>query len=379
MFRVKRLKFFYIFILVTLFFIFSNLNSYIDLLAKTSSNNDIVNEFIGGTKQKLNFGFREQSYPVSYEDPNSSSSPPEYAGFCNTFSDEIFEKLKIYLRQKLENQNLSYIDINHKLSSLKLVKLPVHNFSQGGYYKRFDGITKGSIDIECGTNSIRPDLAEIDFSAPFFQTGVSLLVKKSDLKKVSSNEKDFGELKIGVVSGSTTHDWLKKVKNYQNFIAYKSRTEAISALKENSIEAYASDYIILKGIQDNDKELVKEYGIYPKYLTVEEYGLAIKPRQGQFKSIINATLIDSPKVKNKIQILEDNYTIKSDNKFSENPSFDSLYKILSNPLNTFLLGISISILVLIASFKKTRKMITDVLKKLWEQVLPEIVRLLLRK
>lgn len=73
------------------------------------------------------------------------------------------------------------------------------------------------------------------------------------MTKILSNEKKLGDLKVGVVSGSTTDTWLKKVKNYNKIFVYNSRPEAIAALKVGQIEAYISDYIILQGILKNIK------------------------------------------------------------------------------------------------------------------------------
>lgn len=380
MLKTMYFKFSRVLILTVLFCIIAN--SVIDntLLAQTNPSADIIKDFIDGRKNELRIGFRVQSYPISFIDPNSvSPTSKAYNGFCNTFADQIFADLKDHLKSEFrKNPNLSPLEIDSKVNAISLTKTDVVNLSQG---KRFDGVIKGLIDVECGANSIQYN-TEVEFSDPFFSTGISLLAKKDNLEKVSQNEAELGNLKVGVVSGTTTYDWLVKDKRYESLESYQSRPEAIAALKSDLLGAYGSDYIILKGILETDSVLKNNYDVYPKYLKDQSYGLIVKAGQSKLIHLINDKTLKSSNVLDNIKFLKQNYSKPESEGIGGNFSFNQvvnfIHKLFSSPLNSFLLGISISIVVLILSFKKTRQLIAEVFKKLWEQILPDVVGWLYR-
>jgi hypothetical protein len=228
------------------------------------------------------------------------------------------------------------------------------------------------IDIECGANSIRHDLGEIEFSSPFLQSGISLLAKKENLEKVASDEKHLGGLKVGVVSGTTTYKWLLEEKGYKSTLPYSSRSEAISKLRNGSIDAYVSDYIILRGILERDRNLKDKYDVYPKYLREQEYGLVIKKGQSKLKEIIDET-IKSPEVSDEIRYFNNTYSNQNFGNSLLVPHISFLYKVFSNPLHSFLLGISMSAFILMATISPCRQKIPEVISGVWERVRPDVV------
>jgi ABC-type amino acid transport substrate-binding protein len=375
MLKATYFKFSKILVLMILFFIISH--SAIDraLLAQTNSSADIIEEFIEGRKSELKIGLRKQSYPISFSDDNSDSSKI-YSGFCNTFADQLFADLKDHLKREMwkRSPNLSSTEIQTQVNAISLTKTDVVNLSRG---KRFDGVIRGLIDVECGANSIQYN-TEVEFSNPFFTTGISLLTKKGNLDKILQNEKSLGNLKIGVVSGTTTSEWLIKNKQYENFVPYQSRYEAIIDLKSDFLQAYASDYIILKGILEQNVDLKDNYDLYPKYLDEQNYGLVVKSRQRNLKQLIDEKTLNSPIIKDKIKSLEKNYSKLGFEENGGTSGFNQVIsfinKLSSSLLNSILLGILISIVVLMLSFKKPRQLIAEIFKKLWEQVLPDVVR-----
>jgi ABC-type amino acid transport substrate-binding protein len=370
----------------TLVIIFLNLTLCASLFAQqlvdrnlVDDHRDLVKEFIDGNKKELKIGFREQSYPISYLNPNSGndSNLKEYQGFCNIFADELFERLKNHIERELHlNKKLSTLQINKKIESLKLVKSDVINFTQGGFIKRYDGVIKGIIDVECGTNSIRHDVQEpIEFSKAFLQNGISLLATKENLEKVKANEKQLGNLRVGVISETTTYQWLVEEKGFLP-ISYSSRSEAIRDLKKGVIDAYVTDYVILKGISETNKDLKNnEYDLYPKYLKEQEYGLVIKKGQSKFKEIINET-IDSDKLSSEIAWLKNNYSLerKPDNwilKILTN--IDFIHYILLISLIPFLLGILISAFLPRNTVSSLRQKISEVFLGFWELIRSDLV------
>lgn len=377
MLKATYFKFSKILVLTVLFFIISHSAIDIRLVAQANSSADIIKEFIEGRKSELKIGLRAQSYPISFVDPNSVSPTSKvYSGFCNTFADQLFDDLKEYLKQELwkRSANSSTTEIENKVNAISLRKIDVVNLSQG---RRFGGVITGLVDVECGANSIQYN-TEVEFSDPFFSTGISLLTRKDNLDKVSQNEKELGNLKIGVVSGTTTYDWLVKQKKYKNFVPYGSRPDATSALKSDKLGAYTSDYILLKGILEQSPALESNYDLYPKYLEEQNYGLVVKAGQSKLKELIDEKTLKSPSILNEIQFLKNDYSKQGSEKKGETSGFNQVIsfisKLFSSPLNSFLLGIAIPVVILMLFFKKTRQLIAEIFKKLWEQVLPDVVR-----
>ena len=360
--------------------VFNNVVIFGELPVK-ASNNDIIEEFISGRKKELKIGFRVLSYPVSYLKTDPDSTVPDisstYDGFCNVFADELFANLKSHIQQEFtKNQRLSTQEILNKVNSLRHTKSQVINFGQGGHFRRYGGVIEGQIDVECGANSIRYDQQDIEFSDPFLSSGISLLALRDNLERVASDEKNLGSLKVGVVGGTTTYKWLREEKGYPDIkiSLYTSRKDAINALHHSEIDAYVSDYILLKGLLENNQEFLSKakYDVYSKYLKEQEYGLVIKKGQSKLKEIINET-IKSPKSLQKIEELNDNYSIKSVTKFPLPIPIDSIEKLFKNPLNTFLLGLSISGFVIIITVPIFRDKLRKFLKEVWERIRPDIV------
>jgi ABC-type amino acid transport substrate-binding protein len=367
----KRIFTFLLLILSTTTVIFTNLVICNSLPAQATSD-DIVQDFIDGTKKELNIGFRVQSYPISYVNPDSipsDKSKSYYTGFCNIFADKLFEDLKIHLKNELSGKP-SLLD---KVDYLKLVRTDVINFPQDDpNIKRYGAVINKQIDVECGANAIRKDLNEIEFSNDFLQDGISLLTKKEKFEEIRRG--NFSELKVGVVSGTTTYQWLHNDILHNKILPYSSRPKAISSLKDSQTEAYASNYIILRGVLERDRNLRDKYDVYPGYLKPQKYGLVIKKGQSRLKEIINNTIND-PEVKAEIEYLNNTYSLKSTDS-TPKPDIDfldKLGKVFSNPLHSLLLGILISAFVLLATITPFRQKISEVISGVWTRICPDIV------
>ena len=130
-----------------------------------------------------------------------------------------------------------------KIQGLKINWVPVTVQS------RFDAVAKGRADMECGSSTITlTRLKQVDFSNVTFVETTGLLAKKdAGLRSLS----DLSDKKIAVIGGTTNQRAIEaQVKRRllsAAVVPFGSREEAIAALEEGKVDAFASDRLLLIG------------------------------------------------------------------------------------------------------------------------------------
>lgn len=274
--------------------------------------------------QQIRIGTRTAAFPIG-----KVSSDGQISGFCgDAFEDG--------LRQELLNRGIQSSITNQNVA----------NQYKGTRYPRYNGLITGKIEIECGPNSPSSgDLIdettgryfrdEISFSDPFHQTENKLILKVDQARRLhelpaSEQEDEIYKLDIGVVKNTTT------LKNFQEkgkaYTSYPTREEALDDLDAGSIEAYASDAIILqtlleRGVQGTELEkrrppYEEEFILFPlkakEYLPgldEESFVIVVKkntPYERELLDVINTTL-SSIQNKNGLAEIEKDYVISDSN------------------------------------------------------------------
>jgi ABC-type amino acid transport substrate-binding protein len=261
----------------------------------------------------LKLGVRTSVYPLG----NNIKTPYSAKGFCGTFGKELQKELA------------------SKGQQIKVEYIPIVNQHKGVIAPRYHGLKTGQIDIECGPNSISsgklPTGEGIEFSNPFYKTGVKLLLKEELAKKLDLQLIELNEIKIGVVRESTTLEVLSK--NNIKFVDYDSGRKALNALEVNDVNAFASDALIVgnllkKGVDQPGQPKREpyenlEYTIYPNssskrtYLTsepTEEYAMAVMGGTPFTKDLLNAInkTLEKSKLSSEGQKLKEYETRASD-------------------------------------------------------------------
>jgi polar amino acid transport system substrate-binding protein len=226
----------------------------------------------------IKIGVRTTAYPIG-----NNVRPDKAGGFCGIFG----EQLKQELASKNKQIKVQYIDVE----------------------PRYDGLIQGQVDLECGPNSLASNTIsttkDIKFSNPFHQTGVKLLLKNKLAQELISKDKELTDIKIGVVRATNTFNLLENRSDIDEF--YNSRDEALNALDNDKIQAFASDALIIwtllkKGVNHPKKLPRKEYEnsgytIYPEisseisYLIespTEQYAIAVKDSAKFATPLLNA-------------------------------------------------------------------------------------------
>lgn len=138
-------------------------------------------------------------------------------------------------------------------------------------HNRISMLNSGQADMIIATMSITPKrMNVVDFSEPYYFAGQTAIVNNnSNIKSIS----DLANKRIGVAFGTTAYEGIKNVvPTASGIIGFKTYSEAIKALKENEIDAFALDDTILIGYTLKDKTLRM---LLHKY-TQEPYGIAFR-------------------------------------------------------------------------------------------------------
>ncbi len=151
---------------------------------------------------------------------------------------------------------------------------------------RIPFLKDGTADLILSTMTINAERdEEIDFSEPYFIARGRILVKKSDnsIKSV----KDLEGKKVCTALGSTYEDTLKKQAPKAKTTLVDGYSECLEAIQNGSVDAEATDDVILTGhiIQDDSLKLVEG-----EELTTEPYGVGIKEGDSAFQEFVNESI-----------------------------------------------------------------------------------------
>lgn len=198
--------------------------------------------------------------------------------------------------------------------SVNVATVSIENQYRGAQYPRFAGLKDGSIDVECGPNSIgaenledpntkNPHSENVEFTDRIFaQTSIKLLLRRqlnATLEQLSGDQltAELGRISIGVLSGTTTQEAFEDEPQYEGVVFYTtsgsneppSLEKALDALDSGEIDAIASDGIILSsflknGIIGNNEPVDTKYfrKERPPY---EDEGFTLFPSEGSLPGI----------------------------------------------------------------------------------------------
>ena len=209
-------------------------------------------------------GYREQSLPFSFR--GDDGKPTGY-------SIDLCQRIVTGIQQQLK---LPKLDV-------KWVAVTVDS--------RITAVVNGTIDLECGsTTSSLSRQEQVDFSNMTFVDGASLLVKTTSN---FATFQDLGGKKIGIIPGTTTDGALRTVLQKTSVTAQivpvTDHLGGLAALESGSIDAYASDRVILIGLASTAKE-PGQYAIAERYLSYEPYGFMMRRGDAPFRLAVNRVL-----------------------------------------------------------------------------------------
>lgn len=225
---------------------------------------------VGGTLDKISksgefvIGYRADSGPLSFE--NADGLPSGYAV-------DICRRVAAGVDAHFPDQDIA----------TRFVRIPAN--------ERISAVVDGKVDIECGSTTITLSRQEkVDFSLPTFITGGSVLtLAAARLESMA----DLAGKKIGVANDTTTIEQLRTYLEDNvieaDIVVVEDRNEGMRRLNRGSIDALASDQIVLIGqiIEASDP---KRYSLHEEIFSYEPYGLVMRRNDAAFRLVVNRSI-----------------------------------------------------------------------------------------
>lgn len=220
----------------------------------------------------LTAGVRTDAVPFGYTDKN------------NTLQGYSVDLIKL-IQKRLEKQLNKPIKLQLKTVNLK---------------DRFTQVETGQLDIVCEATSITAEREEtVDFSIPYFTSGIQLLVREADAERLDPTTSSETQLEtiqernitVGFLLGTTTDDEFRPVYPEAKWQVVGSRADGIRRLREEEIDLMASDGILLLGELWKQGEDFKKFRLIPQQpLTFENYGCILPKNSRQWGTLVNQTI-----------------------------------------------------------------------------------------
>ncbi|WP_293150065.1 amino acid ABC transporter substrate-binding protein [Okeania sp. SIO2C9] len=193
---------------------------------------------------------------------------------------------------QLEGYSVELVKLIHKRLEQKLSKSIKLELQEVSLENRFQLIQNGKIDIVCAATTINNRREEIvDFSIPFFTTGIQFLVRKTDVERFDPMRGTTGKVSIGFLAGSTTDEEFRPIYPNANWQSISNRAEGISQLGHGKIDAVASDGILLLGEIRVQNKTISEFELIPKIpFTFENYGCILPLQNPDWDKLVDTTI-----------------------------------------------------------------------------------------
>jgi len=214
--------------------------------------------------QSIGVAYRTDAVPFSFEESNK-----QVVGYTIDLCRRIIGALEKQLGVK----------------ELKIRWVPVT------VQNRFETVAKGQADLECGASTVTLGrMKEVDFSSLTFVDGTGLLVKTSlEAKSLG----DLGGKKIGVIGGTSNekavNEALKSRVLNATVVPVKTREDGLAQLESGTIDAFASDRVLLIGLASKAKD-PKSLALLSDALSFEPYAIALPRGDWQMRLAVNTAL-----------------------------------------------------------------------------------------
>lgn len=156
---------------------------------------------------------------------------------------------------------------------------------------RFTAIASGQADMECGASTVTlARKKEVGFSSLIFLDGTGLLVMKAT---PGYSLMALAGRKIGVISGTSNEralaDALKVMSVSATVVPLKTREEGLQALESGSIDAFASDRLLLLGLLAKASDPAN-MALLADALSYEPYAIALPRGDWALQQAVDAAL-----------------------------------------------------------------------------------------
>jgi ABC-type amino acid transport substrate-binding protein len=212
----------------------------------------------------INVAYRTDAVPFSFED--NDKKPTGYTvDLCRSVIGVIEKQLGVAPLQ------------------VKWVPVTLQN--------RFSAIASGQADMECGASTVTLGrMKEVGFSTLTFVDGTGLLVRAST---PGNSLMDLANKKIGVIPGTSNERAINEALRIKvvnaTVVPVKSREEGLTQLEAGTIDALASDRVLLVGLVAKAKD-PKTLALLGDPLSYEPYAIALPRGDWAMRQAVDAAL-----------------------------------------------------------------------------------------
>ena len=158
---------------------------------------------------------------------------------------------------------------------------------------RFNAITGGQVDLECGSTTSNVERKKIvDFSPVIFVAGTKLMVKKGSPIK---SYRDLAGRSVVVTSGTTNEktmrDLVSRFKLKTTILTGVDHADSYRQLVEGKADAFATDDVLLYGFIALNKAQ-DQLAVVGEFLSYEPYGIMFRKDDPQLSTLVASTLHD---------------------------------------------------------------------------------------
>jgi ABC-type amino acid transport substrate-binding protein len=156
---------------------------------------------------------------------------------------------------------------------------------------RFSTIASGQADMECGATTVTLGrMKEVGFSSLTFVDGTGLLIRATT---TGNSLADLANKKIGVIAGTSNEralaEALKAKLVNATVVPVKSREDGLAQVEAGTIDAFASDRVLLVGLAGKAKD-PKAMALLGDALSYEPYAIVLPRGDWAMRQAVDAAL-----------------------------------------------------------------------------------------
>jgi ABC-type amino acid transport substrate-binding protein len=156
---------------------------------------------------------------------------------------------------------------------------------------RFSAIASGQADMECGATTVTLGrMKEVGFSSLTFVDGTGLLIRAAT---PGNSLMDLANKKIAVIPGTSNERALNEALKVKvvtaTVVPVASREEGLAQLEAGTIDALASDRVLLVGLVARSKD-AKALALLGDPLSFEPYAIVLPRGDWAMKQAVDAAL-----------------------------------------------------------------------------------------
>ena len=227
------------------------------------------------SNERLRVGVDENTYYFSFKDPLTGKITGFEADLARAIAQRIFPEVAAK-------------DIDTKIKFVTVTTDEKFNVVQ-------DDVVDLTIDVAtigCSRWGL------VDFSSPYYDARQALMVRDDDTQ--IRGQEDLGGKRVCVTSPSSSDTFVSKLSDTfvsqklpkVQIVRAKTRTECLTRLQENSVDAIVLPSSIQAGllVQDPDMQLVGTLHGFPDAPVENIYGIAVSKKNRDLTRFVNALL-----------------------------------------------------------------------------------------